>query len=327
MRSGKSAEEASALALKTVAQAKADQGGEFAAPGLLQRHGFSDCWEPCGKKPGYCPEYCGTGNACCRKTGDIVVPRECKGVYDFFTPHYECVKPTAVYIPAYEKAADEASTGEVATGDEETETSTPTEAPALFGTGTFVAVGACIAACCVAGLAAWHLPDSESKRIFAGKAMRYTEVAAASPASAADLELQAPLARNGAMAAAMAAPGASMQMAAPMQSSVQYSSMPYAQVGASVASAAPMMVAAPMGVPAAPMMTVGAAPAPVTVTAAPMVAMPAASVHTGVPMQAGSAVTGALFAGGFMDQFDRMDMNHDGVLQRSEWDRGMQGQR
>ena len=24
------------------------------------------------------------------------------------------------------------------------------------------------------------------------------------------------------------------------------------------------------------------------------------------------------------DQFDRMDMNHDGVLQRSEWDRGMQ---
>lgn len=323
MRSGKSAEEASALALKTVAQAKADQGGEFVAPGLLQRHGFSDCWEPCGKKAGYCPEYCGTGNACCRKTGDIVVPRECKDVYDFFTPHYECVKPTAVYIPAYEKAAAEASTGEVATGDEET--STPTEAPPLFGTGSFVAVGACIAACCVAGLAAWHLSDSESKRIYSGKAMRYTEVAAASPASAADLELQAPLARNGAMAAAMAAPGASMQMAAPMQSSVQYSSMPYAQVGASVASAAPMMVAAPMGVPAAPMMTVGAAPAPMAVTAAPMVAMPGASVHTGVPMQAGSAMPGIF--GGFMDQFDRMDMNHDGVLQRTEWDRGMQGQR
>jgi len=28
----------------------------------------------------------------------------------------------------------------------------------------------------------------------------------------------------------------------------------------------------------------------------------------------------------WQDQFDRMDLNHDGVLQRSEYDRGMQAQ-
>eukprot|EP00913_Durusdinium_trenchii_P008050 g7549.t1 len=74
--------------------------------------------------------------------------------------------------------------------------------------------------------------------------------------------------------------------------------------------AAPMMTAAPVTVTAAP----------ITVTAAPMAYMPAANVSTGVAVPAAGTVYG-----GFMDQFDRMDLNHDGVLQRSEWDRGMQG--
>lgn len=72
--------QAASLATETVRKAKEMQGGSFQAPEVLHRHGFSDCWEPCGKKPGYCSSYCGVGNACCRKTGDIRVPPECRDV-------------------------------------------------------------------------------------------------------------------------------------------------------------------------------------------------------------------------------------------------------
>eukprot|EP00913_Durusdinium_trenchii_P008051 g7550.t1 len=218
LRSGQPEEEAIAMAEEAASKAKEEQGGTFVQSGMLERHGFSDCWEPCGKKPGYCSDYCGLGNACCRKTGDIVV-------YSFYTPHYECVKPTAIYVPGDEKARGQAdSTGAVVSGTEETET-TPEAEDTGFGTGAYIAVAACIAACCCAGVAAWHLSDSESKRTFANKAMRYTEVASASPQGPTDLELQAPLAASGAMAMApmamapmAAAPAASMRLAAPIQS-------------------------------------------------------------------------------------------------------------
>ncbi|CAK9064941.1 unnamed protein product [Durusdinium trenchii] len=153
LRSGQPEEEAIAMAEEAASKAKEEQGGTFVQSGMLERHGFSDCWEPCGKKPGYCSDYCGLGNACCRKTGDIVVPRECQGVYSFYTPHYECVKPTAIYVPGDEKARGQAdSTGAVVSGTEETET-TPEAEDTGFGTGAYIAVAACIAACCCAGVA------------------------------------------------------------------------------------------------------------------------------------------------------------------------------
>ena len=37
-----------------------------------------NCWEPCGKKSGYCPSFCKANEVCCRKGfgGD---PIECQG--------------------------------------------------------------------------------------------------------------------------------------------------------------------------------------------------------------------------------------------------------
>lgn len=55
-------------------------------------HTYEDCFEPCGGA-GFCPRFCGAGNACCRHSGDDVVPAECKApISPFRTWHYECVQ-------------------------------------------------------------------------------------------------------------------------------------------------------------------------------------------------------------------------------------------
>jgi len=188
-------------------------GGKFEGPDLLQRHGFADCWEPCGKKAGYCSDFCGRGNACCRKTGDIVVPTECMNVYSFYTPHYECIKPTAIYMPTQIKAKETAanSTEVVVEGEVVVEDASAAAQPDdNFTTGQWVLIAATILALLCAGVVCWTLSEG-NKRSVPLKMTRSVEVA--SPTSTgADLELQAPL-TAGAALGAVAAPVVS---AAPM---------------------------------------------------------------------------------------------------------------
>lgn len=197
-------------ALKTALE---QVGGKFEGPDLLQRHGFADCWEPCGKKAGYCSDFCGRGNACCRKTGDIVVPTECMNVYSFYTPHYECIKPTAIYMPTQIKAKETAanSTEVVVEGEVVVEdASAAAQLDDNFTTGQWVLIAATILALLCAGVVCWTLSEG-NKRSVPLKMTRSVEVA--SPTSTgADLELQAPL-TAGAALGAVAAPVVS---AAPM---------------------------------------------------------------------------------------------------------------
>ncbi|CAK9054343.1 unnamed protein product [Durusdinium trenchii] len=54
-------------------------------------HRGYDCWQPC-LGAGTCTEFCGPGNACCRK-GAENDPPECAKITDFWTNHHECVRP------------------------------------------------------------------------------------------------------------------------------------------------------------------------------------------------------------------------------------------
>ena len=63
-----------------------------AAP-FLQNIG-QDCWYECKQTSGFC-DFCGRGNACCRKGYDADSPKECRGNLSFKTWHHECVVPAA----------------------------------------------------------------------------------------------------------------------------------------------------------------------------------------------------------------------------------------
>lgn len=52
-----------------------------------------DCVDPCGGKPGYC-NWCGEGNACCRKNFQAD-PEECRKAQGFTVAHHECVSVPA----------------------------------------------------------------------------------------------------------------------------------------------------------------------------------------------------------------------------------------
>jgi len=55
----------------------------------------NDCWQACDGA-GYCPKFCGMGNACCR-FGSAKDPAECKGVADFGAKdRHTCVAPVDV---------------------------------------------------------------------------------------------------------------------------------------------------------------------------------------------------------------------------------------
>lgn len=57
----------------------------------MVRNEGADCWNKCGGngKTGYC-DFCGTGNACCKK-GHKPDPKECERAVAFQTNHHECV--------------------------------------------------------------------------------------------------------------------------------------------------------------------------------------------------------------------------------------------
>lgn len=66
----------------------AEQQRKYHLPVL---HRGYDCWQSC-LGAGICSDFCGEGNACCRK-GASNDPPECAKITDFWTNHHECVKP------------------------------------------------------------------------------------------------------------------------------------------------------------------------------------------------------------------------------------------
>eukprot|EP00443_Scrippsiella_acuminata_P062334 CAMPEP_0115394948 /NCGR_PEP_ID=MMETSP0271-20121206/12532_1 /TAXON_ID=71861 /ORGANISM="Scrippsiella trochoidea, Strain CCMP3099" /LENGTH=890 /DNA_ID=CAMNT_0002818641 /DNA_START=71 /DNA_END=2741 /DNA_ORIENTATION=+ len=66
------------------------------APYLYVNHFAENCWEPCDGA-GYCEDWCGEGNACC-KMGRSEDPHECKGV-TYWPTHatHTCVKAAGQY--------------------------------------------------------------------------------------------------------------------------------------------------------------------------------------------------------------------------------------
>lgn len=62
-------------------------------------HYAQDCWTQCNKTAGWCPGFCGEGNACCRYK-DQNNPAECKHVDFYPILHaHTCVWPSAVPPP------------------------------------------------------------------------------------------------------------------------------------------------------------------------------------------------------------------------------------
>lgn len=66
------------------------QVSHLSVTALVRNRGF-DCWRACEGAAGNC-EWCGENNACCKK-GASEDPPECTGITDFWTDHYECVRP------------------------------------------------------------------------------------------------------------------------------------------------------------------------------------------------------------------------------------------
>lgn len=302
---GQAINEAKISAEQAVKAAMDAEGGKFVTRGRLINQ-FKDCWEECGKKPGYCDSFCGQGNACCRKTGDSVVPDECTKVYTFYTPHYECIVPTVPYTPASvlpavpsvkaKEGGDD--TSEVAVTDETVkETPAPSDGFPLWA---WILIAFTLVAICVSGIAGWELSKNHESRAGTLKVSRDAQVSepeGLSPQSAGDLELQAPL-----------VPRPGMAMAGPV---------PVA--GASLASMPMSMPMAPM----APMASYQVAPQAVY-QYVPYVAGTSQGVYpTGQPATH-VATAGAAQAMVSPDFFDRLDANHDGILQREEWDRAVQ---
>eukprot|EP00931_Biecheleriopsis_adriatica_P088145 TRINITY_DN62522_c0_g1_i1.p1 TRINITY_DN62522_c0_g1~~TRINITY_DN62522_c0_g1_i1.p1 ORF type:complete len:264 (-),score=44.80 TRINITY_DN62522_c0_g1_i1:35-766(-) len=73
-------------------QTASEEGLRETAPLRNPGNLAGDCHTPCGG-PGLCNAFCGQGNACCRRGGDIDVPNECKDIHTYWTWGYECVKP------------------------------------------------------------------------------------------------------------------------------------------------------------------------------------------------------------------------------------------
>lgn len=103
VESGQTAAQASGEATAAVikaeiaeTQAQAQRDLVFTGPTAVQNIG-KDCWSVCNGRSGFC-NFCGTGNACCRKSGDASPPLECQDIPVFLTWHHECVVP--VHKPA-----------------------------------------------------------------------------------------------------------------------------------------------------------------------------------------------------------------------------------
>jgi len=254
---GVAQDEATAKGEEAMEEALAKVGGKFAGPDLLQRHGFSDCWEPCGSKPGYCENFCGRGNACCRKSGDDFVPPECSGVYNFYTPHYECIRPAVIYNP-FAKSKDEANQTVMVVADEEVEGEAAAVPDDSFSTGQWVLIGATIVLFLCAAVVCWTLSEG-NKRSLALKTTRAVEVAAPTP-TGADLELQAPL-----QAAAVAPPVMQQYRYLPVTSQGYQAPMYEVQAAPAYEVYTTSSVAMPTPMPVA-----GGAYAPVMSTPVPM---------------------------------------------------------
>lgn len=63
--------------------------------GTVVKNWAADCWSECKSMAGYCPEFCGMGNACCRFNSPQAPP-ECQGIMDFGAKdRHTCVAPVS----------------------------------------------------------------------------------------------------------------------------------------------------------------------------------------------------------------------------------------
>jgi len=288
-KNGMTISEAKAEGTRAAEQAVAAQGGHFVHQRQM-KNGGKECWAACGSKAGYCPTFCGLG-ACCTKMDHPANP-ECQNATQ--ADHYECVLPAAIFPTGSIKhrEADSNSTVFVM--------KTPQEKieEEGFGIGLWLVVLAAVISCLVCCIGWFCCVPPRHKK--SSKGQTRTAGVSISKSDGEDLELQEPL--QTAVPAGMRTIGeAPPVLVAPAPTSYRYVAgssqgyfaAPTQEQAASIATRA--MMAPPVMAPARSLAT-----APVAGSCAPC---PAATPW---------------------DQFDRIDTNHDGVIQRSEWDEAMQ---
>eukprot|EP00440_Ansanella_granifera_P064374 gb/GFBE01069792.1/.p1 GENE.gb/GFBE01069792.1/~~gb/GFBE01069792.1/.p1 ORF type:complete len:2508 (+),score=606.03 gb/GFBE01069792.1/:1-7524(+) len=210
MADGMTAHEAASTAEAAAQAALFASGGSFlpasSKTGEIEplRNQFAECFATCGKA-GFCDNFCGNGNACCRKTGDIVVPHECKDIPFYTTPHYECVVPKHQWLWKVGGVgeSDDAMVAKGARDEEEssldlesTVNGTALVAAAAseeWGAGRWAVTGAAAAGILVAGAALFCVSRYPTKDVHGKQKSRKADAESPAMQSGSDLELQAPL--------------------------------------------------------------------------------------------------------------------------------------
>ncbi|CAE8699816.1 unnamed protein product, partial [Polarella glacialis] len=288
------------------------------------RHAFADCYEQCGNKPGMCNGFCGIGNACCRVSGGITVPPECQKITTYKTGHFECVVPNQAtpilvdLVPVSGSDSGPAMDVQAQSGNQGTTGGTPpTSAPARGGFGT--AIFLLIAAILVSGMVLSYRHCSCPKASRRNANSRGVSVEGSDEGT--DLEIHAPLAtpqfaptgvRVGRFSLAPQFSPAATPVFAP---AAGYTHLPYQQ-GSSLYD---QIDANHHGfVERADWLQGGR----FTVAAArPMQAQPVqyAALPQQEPVAARTPPPGQQHAQPLQSMFNRIDVNHDGVIQRNEW--------
>lgn len=280
--------QAKAEATSAVAQAIATQGGHFVHQREMKNRG-QDCWAACGSKSGYCPAFCGIG-ACCRKMEESPVP-ECQHASN--SKRYECVEPADVFVAPgalRNRHADSNSTFLVVDAGAET----VEEGVQGVGIG-FWMVGLALVLACLVCCGGWCLLSGAEKK---SKGQTRTAGVIVSKSDGEDLELQEPLAAS----ASVPVPGSRAIGEAPAPPVV------------APAPAYRYVAGSSQGYMAAPQEQASSSTF-VRSMVAPARSLTAPQAGPCAPCRASTAA---------WDQFDRIDTNHDGVIQRSEWDEAMQ---
>ncbi|CAE8653098.1 unnamed protein product [Polarella glacialis] len=145
------AEETADTAVKAIISTGALKPAEPGANKAL-RHAFADCYGNCGNKPGMCNAFCGMGNACCRISGDIVVPPECQNIAAYKTVHYECVVPHLATLVDLVPVSETAMEIQAQATTDGTPSTVAPEGQGGLGIATFLMIGGGVVALVGAGI-------------------------------------------------------------------------------------------------------------------------------------------------------------------------------
>lgn len=284
--------EAHAEAQGAVKQAVASTGGHFVHQSQLTNPG-KDCWAACGSQSGYCPSFCGLG-ACCNKISSATTP-ECHGASK--SDQYQCVAPAAVFPGAVRQRQGDSNSSILVV---DAGAQTVEEGSGGLGIGLWMVVLALVLACLVCCGGCWFM-SRERKT----KGATRTAGVSISKSDGSDLELQEPFSDEppaaGTRTVAKAAAPLAPMMPTPVPLTSGYQRLAPVSAQGYIAPQAAASTSAPR-LPAAPLMPAARSMAP-------------AYSAVGACMPCPSALEEA---------FDRLDVNRDGVIQRSEWDEAMQ---